>query len=43
MYPLNTMDLLWVIIYELTIFFGVTGILLLIQREGYEEEEVSEK
>jgi ABC-type multidrug transport system permease subunit len=43
MYPLNTMDPLWIIIYEVTIFFGVSGILLLIQREGYEVEEVSEE
>ena len=39
MYPLNTMDFLWIVIYEMTIFLGVSGILLLIQYEGFEEEE----
>ena len=39
MYPLNTMEFLWIVIYELTIFFGVSGILLLIQYEGFGEEE----
>lgn len=38
MYPLNTMDILWIILYELTIFLGVSGILLLIHRKGFEEE-----
>jgi hypothetical protein len=37
MYPLNTMDILWVILYEMTIFFAVSGILLLINREGFEK------
>jgi hypothetical protein len=39
MYPLNTADFLWVVIYEMTIFLGVSGILLLIQYEGFEKEE----
>ena len=37
MYPMNTMDILWVILYEMTIFFAVSGILLLINREGFEK------
>ena len=41
MYPLNTIEVLWVVIYELTIFLGVSGILLLIQYEGFEKEEPS--
>jgi hypothetical protein len=41
MYPLNTMDILWVILYEITIFFAVSGILLLIWKEGFEEEPTS--
>lgn len=39
MYPLNTADILWVILYEVTIFFAVAGILVLIQKEGFEEED----
>ena len=39
MYPLNTADILWIILYEVTIFFSVGGILLLIQKEGFEEED----
>ena len=39
MYPLNTIDILWVILYEVTIFFAVVGILILIQKEGFEEED----
>ena len=39
MYPLNTMDILWIILYEVTIFFAVVGILLLIQKEGFDEED----
>jgi membrane-bound ClpP family serine protease len=35
MYPLNTMGIIWVILYEVTILFAVSGILLLIQREGF--------
>lgn len=38
MYPLNTMDILWIILYEMTIFLGVSGILLLIYREGFEKD-----
>ena len=38
MYPLNTMDILWIILYEVTIFLSLSGILLLIYREGFEEE-----
>ena len=38
MYPLNTLDILWVILYEVTIFFAVSGILLLIWKEGFEED-----
>lgn len=41
MYPLNTMDILWVVLYELTIFLGVAGILLLIQYEGFEKDTPS--
>ena len=41
MYPLNTMDILWIILYEITIFISISGILLLIYREGF-GEEVSE-
>jgi hypothetical protein len=41
MYPLNTMDILWVVLYEMTIFLGVAGILLLIQYKGFEEEAPS--
>ena len=37
MYPLNTMDILWIILYELTILFGVSGILILIHKEGFEQ------
>jgi ABC-type multidrug transport system permease subunit len=40
MYPLNTVYFLWIVLYEVTIFFAVTGILLLIRREGFVEEEV---
>ena len=39
MYPLNTADILWIILYEVTIFFAVVGILVLIQKEGFEEED----
>ncbi|MGY5879452.1 MAG: hypothetical protein RTV31_04330 [Candidatus Thorarchaeota archaeon] len=39
MYPLNTMDILWIVLYEMTIFLGVSGILLLIQYEGFDKEE----
>ena len=38
MYPLNTMDILWVVLYEMVIFLGVSGILLLIQYEGFEKD-----
>ncbi len=38
MYPLNTMDILWIILYEVTIFLSLSGILLLIYREGFEKE-----
>ena len=38
MYPLNTMDILWVVLYEMAIFLGVAGILLLIQYEGFEPD-----
>ncbi len=38
MYPLNTMDILWIILYELTIFLSISGILLLIYRQGFGEE-----
>jgi len=38
MYPMNTMDILWIILYELTIFLSVSGILLLIRKEGFTEE-----
>lgn len=41
MYPLNTMDILWIILYEITIFLSISGILLLIYRQGF-GEEVSE-
>jgi hypothetical protein len=41
MYPLNTMDILWIILYEVTIFFAVAGILLLIQKEGFGVEDAS--
>lgn len=37
MYPLNTMDILWIILYELTILFSVSGILFLIHKEGFEQ------
>ena len=37
MYPLNTMDFLWIILYEITIFLSLSGILLLIYREGFGE------
>jgi hypothetical protein len=37
MYPLNTMDILWIILYEITIFLSLSGILLLIYREGFGE------
>lgn len=37
MYPLNTMDILWIILYELTILFGVSGILIIIHKEGFEQ------
>jgi len=39
MYPLNTADILWVILYEVTIFFAVASILVLIQKKGFEEED----
>jgi len=39
MYPLDTVDFLWILLYEVTIFLAVTGILLLIRREGFVEEE----
>jgi hypothetical protein len=39
MYPLNTVHILWIILYEAIIFFAVVGILLLIQKEGFEEED----
>ena len=38
MYPLNTMEPLWVVLYEMVIFLGVSGILLLIQYEGFEPD-----
>jgi len=38
MYPLNTMDILWIILYEITVFLGVSAILLLIYHQGYGEE-----
>ncbi len=38
MYPLNTMDILWIILYELTILLSISGILLLIYRQGFGEE-----
>jgi len=38
MYPLNTMDILWIILYEITIFLSISGILLLIYRQGFGEE-----
>lgn len=38
MYPLNTMDILWIILYEITVFLSISGILLLIYRQGFEEE-----
>jgi hypothetical protein len=41
MYPLNTMEFLWIVIYELTIFFAVSGILVLMWHEGFDKEEVS--
>ena len=41
MYPLNTMDIFWIILYEITVFLGVSSILLLIYRQGF-GEEVSE-
>jgi hypothetical protein len=37
MYPLNTVDILWTILYEITIFFAVVGILVLIHKEGFED------
>lgn len=39
MYPLNTVNILWTILYEVTIFFAVVGILVLIRKEGFEEED----
>ena len=39
MYPLNTVNFLWIILYEMTIVLAVTGILLLIWREGFDKEE----
>ena len=41
MYPLNTLDILWIILYEVTIFFAVSGIFLLIWKEGFEKETSS--
>jgi hypothetical protein len=41
MYPLNSMHILWVILYEVTIFFAVFGILFIIRREGYDDEASS--
>jgi hypothetical protein len=38
MYPLNTMDILWIILYEITVFLSISGILLLIYRQGFGEE-----
>ena len=38
MYPLNTMDILWVVLYEMVVFLGVSGVLLLIQYEGFEKD-----
>jgi len=39
MYPLNTAHFLWIVLYEMTIFLAVAGILLLIWREGFDKEE----
>ena len=39
MYPLNTADILWIILYEVTIVFAIVGILVLIQKEGFAEED----
>ena len=41
MYPLNTVDIVWVILYEVTIIFAVTGILILIYKKGFDEEASS--
>jgi len=41
MYPLNTVDIIWVILYEVTILFAVSGILLLIKKEGFGTEASS--
>ncbi len=41
MYPLNTMDIYWIILYEVTILFAVSGILLLIRKEGFGVEDSS--
>jgi hypothetical protein len=40
MYPLNTVNIFWVILYEVTICFSVAGILLLIKHEGFEKENL---
>jgi ABC-type multidrug transport system permease subunit len=41
MYPLNTMHILWIILYEVSIFFAVFGILYIIRREGFADETSS--
>jgi hypothetical protein len=37
MYPLNTVNIFWIILYEVTVCFSVAGILLLIRHEGFEK------
>ena len=41
MYPLNTMHILWIILYEVMILFAVFGILYLIRLEGFGEDTSS--
>lgn len=36
-YPLNTMNILWIFLYEIVIILGSLGIIMLIYQRGFEE------
>lgn len=37
LYPLNTMHIFWILLYEVTVILGAIGIIMLIYHRGFED------
>lgn len=39
LYPLNTMHIFWIILYEATVISGTIGIIVLIYHRGFDDKD----